>query len=203
MKELVTERFWSSIRQGDSNAYALMYDEYSDMLYNYGYRITPNSDLVSNAIQSLFIYIYDKRKNIEKPNHISAYLCVSLRRLILKELNDARSSKVISFDGEVENSDFEMEIDIENSIIKSETDKETIDAFDTALSELSGQQKEVIYLKYYKGLSNDEIAEIIGSSNQVVRNIASRALGRLRQSDALIKLIAAGCIIILLYLLLF
>ena len=112
MSEVIIKEFWKLIRQGDSKAFATLYDQYADMLYNYGYRIVADADLVSNAIQSLFIYIYDKRKNIDMPNQVSAYLCVSLRRLILKEVSDARNGNTIAFDEVVENSTFDVEIDV-------------------------------------------------------------------------------------------
>jgi RNA polymerase sigma factor (sigma-70 family) len=59
-----------------------------------------------------------------------------------------------------------------------------------ALERLSPDQKEVIRLRFYDGLSNDQIAARLGVSNDVVRSRLSRALGILRRDRQLQDFIA-------------
>lgn len=46
---------------------------------------------------------------------------------------------------------------------------------------LSDRQKEIVYLKIFKGLSYDEIAPIMNINYQASRNLFSQAIKSLRQ----------------------
>jgi RNA polymerase sigma-70 factor (sigma-E family) len=59
-----------------------------------------------------------------------------------------------------------------------------------ALRRLSAGQRQVLVLRYYEGLSEGEIAAVLGISAGTVKSRASRALAALRASDLL--LLAAG-----------
>ena len=50
-----------------------------------------------------------------------------------------------------------------------------------ALQDLSPRQKEVIYLKIYKGLSYEEVSEIMQLNYQVTRNLLCQALKTIRK----------------------
>jgi RNA polymerase sigma-70 factor (sigma-E family) len=50
----------------------------------------------------------------------------------------------------------------------------------TGLTELPRQQRAVLVLRYYEGLSDTEIAEVLGCRAGTVRGYASRALATLR-----------------------
>jgi len=45
-----------------------------------------------------------------------------------------------------------------------------------ALNKLPPRQKEIIYLKIYKGLNYEEISEVMSINYQVVRNLLCQAL---------------------------
>ena len=51
--------FWEKIQQGDEEAFRQLYSEYSDLLYGYGMKIVGDDDLVTESIQSLFVYLYE------------------------------------------------------------------------------------------------------------------------------------------------
>ncbi|MGX7687893.1 RNA polymerase sigma factor [Flectobacillus roseus] len=51
-----------------------------------------------------------------------------------------------------------------------------------AISQLPKRQQEVIFLKYYKGLSNEEIASIMNIEKQTVANFLHRSLTSLKRN---------------------
>lgn len=77
---------WDKIQQGDEEAFRQLYEQYADLLYGYGMKIAGDDTLVTEAIQSLFVYIFEKRETCAAPQSIPAYLCVSLRHMIVNEL---------------------------------------------------------------------------------------------------------------------
>lgn len=59
------------------------------------------------------------------------------------------------------------------------------DAVLSALATLSGRQRAVVVLRYYEGLSEAEIAALLGCSTGTVKSAASRAMAKLREHPAL------------------
>lgn len=56
--------FWSKIQRGDEGAFRQLYEQYADLLYGYGMKIAGDDDLVTDAIQTLFVYIFEKEKPV-------------------------------------------------------------------------------------------------------------------------------------------
>ena len=157
--------FWEKIQQGDEEAFRQLYNEYSDLLYGYGMKIAGDDDLVTESIQSL-----------------SAYLCVALKRMLLNELKKTANGVFTSLD-EVNSSEyrFDLEIDIETAIVRSELEREQLEVLQKEINGLTKQQREVLYLKYYKKLDSDEIAEVMGLTSRTVYKIGLKVEFRLRE----------------------
>lgn len=175
-------QFWRKIQQGDEEAFRQLYDQYADLLYGYGIKIAGDDALVTDAIQSLFVYIFEKRKTCAVPQSISAYLCVSLRHMIVNALKKENSGVFKSLDElDANEYPFELEIDIETAIIRSELEKEQLEVLQKELNSLTKQQREVLYLKYYKKMDSEEIARVMGLTSRTVYNTTHMAITRLRE----------------------
>lgn len=174
--------FWHRIQQGEEEAFRQLYEQYADLLYGYGMKIAGNDALVTEAIQSLFVYIFEKRETCAVPQSISAYLCVSLRHMLVNELKKENSALLKSLDDVDANEyPFHLEIDIETAIIRSELEREQLEVLQKELDALTKQQREVLYLKYYKKMDSDEIARVMGLTSRTVYNTTHMAISRLRE----------------------
>lgn len=184
---------WNKIQQGDEGAFRRLYDQYADLLYGYGMKIAGNDDLVTDAIQSLFMYIFEKRETCATPKSIPAYLCVSLRHIIISELKKENGGTFSSLD-EVDTDEykFDLEIDIETAIIRSELEREQLETLQKEINNLTRQQREVIYLKYYRKMSSEEIAQVMGLTSRTVYNTTHMAISKLRERLDKSFLIAVG-----------
>lgn len=175
-------QFWRKIQQGDEEAFRQLYDQYADLLYGYGMKIAGDDALVTDAIQSLFVYIFEKRKTCAVPQSISAYLCVSLRHMIVNALKKENSGVFKSLDElDANEYPFDLEIDIETAIIRSELEKEQLEVLQKELNSLTKQQREVLYLKYYKKMDSEEIARVMGITSRTVYNTTHMAITQLRE----------------------
>ena len=126
---------WDKIQQGDEEAFRQLYEQYADLLYGYGMKIAGDETLVTEAIQSLFVYIFEKRETCTAPQSIPAYLCVSLRHMIVNELKKENSGSLKSLDEVGTNEyQFDLEIDIETAIIRSELEKEQLEVLQKELN---------------------------------------------------------------------
>ena len=178
---------WDKIQQGDEEAFRQLYEQYADLLYGYGMKIAGDDTLVTEAIQSLFVYIFEKRETCAAPQSIPAYLCVSLRHMIVNELKKENSGSLNEYQ-------FDLEIDIETAIIRSELEKEQLEVLQKELNNLTKQQREVLYLKYYKKMSPEEIAQVMGLTSRTVYNTTHMAISSLRErmSKSFLLLVAAN-----------
>ena len=87
---------------------------------------------------------------------------------------------------------FDLEIDIETAIIRSELEREQLKVLQREINNLTKQQREVLYLKYYKKMSSDEIAQVMGLTSRTVYNTTHTAISRLREQLSKTFLLAVG-----------
>lgn len=184
--------YWQRFTEGDEAAFEEIYYRHASMLYGYGIKLVNNPMLVRECIQSLFIYLYERRKTLKEPDNISCYLIACLRNSLYKEHKKALFSDMNTKEL------FELSIDMQRTMELNELKEECIEALQKALAMLSPQQREVVYLRYNRNMSVAEVASIIGISSQTVKNVASTALARLRQNEKLARLVSLKMLVALL-----
>lgn len=197
MKEAIK---WCDIVEGREAAYNDLYDCYSDLLYGYGMKIIADEAAVMDAIQTLFMNIFEKRKSLSAPNSIAAYLCRALKNLLINEMQSATTRNTCKWDDEeaAADYDFDLQPDAESAIIANESNNERFGVFKEELGKLSRQQREILYLRYYKGLAIEEVAEILAVSKRTVYNTSNNALTRLRENKVLARYFGEAAIAFLL-----
>lgn len=193
--------YWNSIRDGNNDAFKGLYNRHADMLYKYGMKIAQDSGMVEDAIQTVFLNIYEKRKFISCPNSISAYLYTSLRNEILQEFRN-KKLQTVSLEDEyyskngVADYDFKLEIDPCKLLELDEEEREKQEMLQQILDSLDGRHREIIYLRYYKGLSVEEVASICKTNNQQIYKAVSRIIKKLREQNVYNKAFIAFIITI-------
>ena len=166
------------LAQNDIEAFEEIYVQNYNRLLRYGILIHRDAEVVADVVQDLFVWVWQHSSQLEKINNIQVYLFKSLKRNLLRYLC-THDNLVRNFQHtDILKSDPNME----DRIIMDETEGHHQRWLSQQLKSLPSKQKEVIYLRYYEGLTYDEIAEILSKSNQVVRNYSSRALKQIRSS---------------------
>ncbi|WP_321438021.1 RNA polymerase sigma factor [uncultured Bacteroides sp.] len=165
---------WNEIKKGNNNEWRILFRENAEFLYAYGMKMVHNEDLVKDTVQELFLHIYEKRSTLSKPQFIKAYLCSGLRNRLINELKKESPESLEEGDYR-----FDLYIDAENSE-KYEEEKQ-YKKIQTLLDRLTNRQREVIYLKYFKGLSNEEIAKALDINKQSVANLISDGLKQMKK----------------------
>ena len=115
---------WSDITEGRECAYRLLYERFSDLLYGYGMKIVADEAMVVDAIQSLFMNIFEKRKRLAAPGSVAAYLCRSLKNILINEMNSVAVRRRDEYnDASAGDYDFELELDAECAMIANENEQ--------------------------------------------------------------------------------
>lgn len=195
MKEEARNILWINFKNGKINSLSLLYKEYADELFSYGIRIYGDEDLVKDGIQEIFIQLIDKRKSLNITPQIHAYLFKSLRNKLLEELRSRKRKQDIN----LLLSEFEIGYEkyAEQKIIEDEDNKSIRKIIQTSIEKLSDRQKEIIYLKYTKDFSYDEIAEILQIDKASARTLLYRTLKTIKEqfsSNSLLFFVFIGSI---------
>ena len=168
---------WLAFQKGDRASFAQIYQCHIDDLLNYGYRVTPNKQLIKDSIQDLFLHLWIHRENLTTTTSIKFYLFRALRNRILRN-SDHLTSPLDNHEAILNTL---VDLPTDYHLILEETETQQTERLQNAINGLSPRQKEVIIFRYQYEFSLEEISEIMQLTNQSVRNVLHRAVSQLRQ----------------------
>ena len=168
--------YWYRLQQGESAALGFLYDTYADKLFLSAMRLTDDRELAKDAVQEVFIELWNYRLTISEIKYSQGYLIKVLRSILFKRIKRENLSDYHLLD----ESTFFPEQDIESILIDRESDQEKIGRLNFAFSKLSERQKQVLKLHFYNGLSYELIAAKLNINYQSVNNLCFRSILRLR-----------------------
>lgn len=168
---------WQSFLDGDRPSFEAIYKLYYKSLYEYGMRRLEDEELVKDCLQDLFTKLWANKKNIRPTNNIKYYLYASLKNnLINAQVSRSKNPATAAADFESFKLDFENIPEVELNEHKTEQAQKLL----KALNELTGRQKEVIYLRYFEDMDYDQIAQLLDISVKGVYKLNYRALDVLK-----------------------
>ena len=164
---------WHSFKAGDAEALGTLSQMHYRALYNYAHKFAHDSDLIRDTIQELFLDLWERRSFLSETAFVKSYLLKALRHKLIKE--SARHKRYHEFSApflDAEPSDSP----IEDSIIHDELTQLQNKHLKRVISSLSKRQQEIIYLRFYQNLDNEQIAQVMNLGKQSVANLLSRTL---------------------------
>ncbi len=163
---------WKEFKSGNRKAFETIYNTYFELLLAYGQRFSVDNSTVEDAIQELFVELWQKKERLADVDYIKPYLLLSIKRKIIRQVKKQRFT-------EAEEYHFEAQLDVEKIMVQQEWSAERSNKFKAAFSDLSDRQKEILYLKYFAELGYDEIAQQMNMNYQSARNLVHRAITKL------------------------
>lgn len=171
---------WDAFRNGCTNAYALIYQQQFFALYAYGLKICPEREIVKDCIQDLFVHLWKSRENLKPTNAIKYYLFTALKRKIID--NYTSNNRLALSDEVTGESPFLAVLSEEQNLLNEQFAEEQKLRVVKALRKLTTRQQEVVLLKFYDNLPNEDIADRMAISIEGVYNLVSKALSKFRQN---------------------
>lgn len=177
MREKEESYYIRALKNGSYAAFETLYGMYSARLYGYCYRYTKSHEDTQDIMQDVFTSLWLSRGQIRDENSIVHYL-----------FHIAKNKLINRFQSQVNSPVFEEYVAYCNSQdISVNNTGETVeyDDFRRAINQikemLPDTQKKVYEYSKEQELSNKEIAEILGLSEQTVKNQLSLALKIFRE----------------------
>jgi RNA polymerase sigma factor (sigma-70 family) len=170
------EVIWDSLRNNNKQALAAIYYRYFKILLQKGLQISGERELVKDCIHDLFLEIWINKVNLTTPLSVRAYLTVSLQRKIYRKLRKSRLQR-----NETEYLPVEHVNSKEDQIISEQQLNDQQYMILSAVNSLSRRQREAIHLKFYAGMSYEEISGKMKISTDAIYNLISKAISNLHK----------------------
>ena len=165
-------------KEGSEEAFGLLYDLYFVPVYRYIYFRVKNRQEAEDLTQAVFVKAFENVGGFEERGRAPlAYFFTAARNTVI---NYWRKKKEESLDAlrEVQGDTFPATSgDPREAAERSETGN----MLRQALKNLTEEQQEVITMRFISELSNKEIAELLGKSEDAIRQLQSRGLRELRK----------------------
>lgn len=172
-------QLWNEFRGGDERAFALLYDRYVVPLYNYGERLTHDKELIEDSIQDLFVELWKNHAGLGPTSSVKFYLYKAFKNRLVKNLHKVKSLTGGKIPDEY---DFEMVLSPEFSYINEEISDRQKQKLLEVVNMLAPRQKEALTLRFFDGLSYEEMASLMSLPVKSIYMLVYRAIGFLREN---------------------
>jgi RNA polymerase sigma-70 factor (ECF subfamily) len=176
--QLVIER----VRSGDPDAFSILVDRYQDRIHSVVLNYVNNRDDAMDIVQDTFLKAYQKLKTFDSASGFYTWLYRVAINTSIDHLRKKRARGVESLDDDkyaqvgFEPVSTDPSVDPERVAIRSEQAA----MLRKAVSALSHKLRAVAVLHDVEGLSQEEVAQILGIPTGTVKSRVSRARSELR-----------------------
>ncbi len=149
------------LRQGDIKSFDELYHRYAKMSMAFALTFFSNRDLAEEAVQVIFIRIWEKREELDSSKSFKAYLFQSVKFFMYNHIRDRKHSCTIA--------EAPKESFLEGNRIEDELVYEELEATANLLIEkLPEVQQHVFRLNKLEGLTSSEIAARMNLSKRTI-----------------------------------
>lgn len=151
----------SLIQKGDKRAFSEMFERYNEIMYCLAYKYLLDREMAEDVVQSVFLYILDHPGKLSDVRNLKNYLYTAVKNRTLNIIR--KKNTEIKHNYQI----YQITNIAENDLTVEK--KEELRLFQEAVNQLTKVKKEIFFLKLYRHLSNQEIADTIGISVNTVK----------------------------------
>ena len=163
-------KLFESIRQGNINAYEVLFKKYYLSMCIIARRIVEDEDVAKDLVQEIFIHLWEKRETYDFREATDIFLYVSVKNKCFDYLKSRKRLPVQNGLAAADNESFFRDI-----VIEEETYRIVMEAIDA----LPSQSGRIIKLSL-EGKQNKEISAELGISVNTVKTLKYKAMDKLR-----------------------
>ena len=171
-------KLWQGLKQSDKEMFIALYKKYYHTLLFIGLKEMKDAQLVKDAIQQLFLYLWEKRETIQEARDIKSYLITSFLRKLTTDCK--KSQKACTMQVVYNNYAENLQSNPEEKLIMKDENSHLFKLLTQRINELPHRQKELIVLKFYEGLTYEEMVQKTGLSHRTLYNKIHKGLKKLK-----------------------
>lgn len=173
----ISEKEWlDGARELNQEALASIYDAFSPVLFRYAFRLLGNEEVAEDVVAETFYrFLRTISAGGGPQNHLKAYLYRVAHNLIV-DCYRRNPPLELSLDPDV----------ITHHSMSGNPEKMVVGWSEQVevrriLWKLTSDQRQVIILKYFEGMTNQEVSDVLGKPIGAVKSLQHRGLNALRR----------------------
>ncbi len=162
---------------GDTDSFSLLVRRYESKIRGFCANMLGDRELAWDAAQEIFIKVFKKLEGFRAEAKFSTWLFNISRNHCIDLLRKKKIFRFISFDFISEeglSAEFQSGTGVDRQLEAKEVSK-------FILSKLSPDQRALLLLREFQGYSNNEIAEIVGSTEDSVKSKLKRIRKKVKE----------------------
>lgn len=172
----MTDELIAKFNNGSSDAFTLIYRKFQPKVFFLIQRYISDTSQVEDIATETFLKLWTNRYRLETEKNIAGFLHITARNACIDSLRASKKEALKLQEL------LRMQQEGADDSLRDEVKAEVVSRIHREIDQLPPKVKEVFKLAYIDGMSNEEIAALLGIRNQSVRNHKSRALILLKQS---------------------
>ncbi|HSD50825.1 MAG TPA: sigma-70 family RNA polymerase sigma factor [Candidatus Methylomirabilis sp.] len=182
------------LRAGDATALEILMERYASRMYRLAHGITGNAEDAEEVVQDVFLTIFRKIHTFEGRSALGSWIYRIATNAALIKRRGRREDREVPLDlpfptflpdGHRAGDPAFLKADWSQTPEADLLSKETREILHRAIGNLPDQYRVVVELRDVQGLSNEEVAEVVGESVACVKSRLHRARMVLREHLAL------------------
>ncbi len=167
----------------DSKALEVLYNRYSPLLYTLIKKIVSDESLAHDVLSDIFVIIWKKVKVFDlATGNVYAWLILLSRNKAVDSLNRKKNPEMPPYSEEYENKFIIPRLSKQIDSMDIRTAASIKENFESALNGLTDAQQYVLYLAFYEGLTQKEIAQKLNVPLPTIKSKTEVALKKLREN---------------------
>ncbi len=161
-------------QNSDQQAFKELYLVYFDRLYKFAFSILHSSEFAEEAVNDVFLNIWQKRSSLKNIESLKNYLFISTKNTSFNYLSKFRKERNTTLDDVLVRFEID-ELTPETAFFTAEIRKE----IEQAINQLPPKTKLVFQMAKVEGLKYKEIAQILDISVNTIDNHIATAIKKL------------------------
>lgn len=162
---------------GNHQAFNKLIGKWQNRIHHFAFRYFANNDDASEITQKTFIKAYQKLETLDDSKKFGSWLYKIANNLCLDELKRVGRKRATSLEALKSAPQTEIERAADSALMRNEA----IVLLHKALLQLPIEQRVVVIMKEYEGLTFREIAEILNESENTIKSRLYYGLRALRK----------------------
>ncbi len=158
------------IANGKIDMLTILFDRYHIRIYNFFNKMVHNKMVSEDLTQDVFIKVI-KYKTSYKNGNFAAWIYTIARNIFSSYYQKTKKERANEIDDNTMSSE----------VLVSESRQEELDHLQKALLQLKTSERELIVMHRFQEIKYEQIAQIIGSSENAVKVKTHRALKKLKE----------------------
>jgi RNA polymerase sigma-70 factor, ECF subfamily len=168
---------WFALKAGQTEALGELYDRHAGLVYGVSLKVLGNAQEAEDLTQDIFVKLIEQTSYDPMRGSLRTFLMILTRSRAIDRLRSRQAAQKTKQRWQSDYASAPSDAAAEGAEQTAEQSAQV----KAAMAQLSGQQREVLQLAYYEGLTQAAIAERLSEPLGTVKARARRGLLKLRE----------------------